>query len=197
MAHHFFAMLYRMKYINRWGLMKNARAENISEHSLDTAFIAHALALIGNKYFEKSYDPEKAALAALFHDCTEIITGDLPTPVKYHSADIKNAYKEIEKEAAERLLSLLPNELKDEYSSLFYLNDDNDCKKLVKAADKISALAKCTEEKKSGNTEFKEAEKTLSLTINKLNMPEVDYFMDKFFPSFFLTLDEIGLSSSL
>lgn len=188
-------MLYRMKFINRWGLMKNSRAENISEHSLDTSFIAHALALIGNKYFDKSYSPEKIALAALFHDCTEIITGDLPTPVKYHSSDIKNAYKEIEQEAAERLLSLLPSELQEDYSLLFSLDNDSDCKKLVKAADKISALAKCAEEKKSGNTEFKEAEKTLTQTIEKLNMPEVDFFMKNFFPSFLLTLDEIGLNS--
>lgn len=192
MPHHFFAMIYRMKYINRWGLMKNARSENISEHSLDTAMIAHALALIGNRFFDKKYLSEQIAMWALFHDCAEIITGDLPTPVKYYSSEIRNAYQEVEKVAVKQLLSLLPEELREDYEKL--LAEDQmppEYRKLVKAADKLSALAKCLEEKKSGNTEFREAEKTIHQALIKMDLPEVRYFMEQFLPSYGLTLDEL------
>ncbi|WP_099205566.1 5'-deoxynucleotidase [Scatolibacter rhodanostii] len=192
MPHHFFAMLYRMKYINRWGLMKNTRAENISEHSLDTAMIAHSLALIGNRYFGKSYPSEHIAMLALFHDCTEIITGDLPTPVKYHSPGIRNAYKEVEKIAANRLLELLPEELQKDYEPLLAPGDtEKEYLLLVKAADKLSALAKCMEEKKSGNTEFYDAEHSLLLAIHDFCLPEAEFFLQEFLPSYLLTLDKL------
>lgn len=172
--------------------MKNARSENISEHSLDTAMIAHALALIGNRFFDKKYLSEQIAMWALFHDCAEIITGDLPTPVKYYSSEIRNAYQEVEKVAVKQLLSLLPEELREDYEKL--LAEDQmppEYRKLVKAADKLSALAKCLEEKKSGNTEFREAEKTIHQALIKMDLPEVRYFMEQFLPSYGLTLDEL------
>lgn len=192
MPNHFFAMLYRMKYINRWGLMKNTRPENISEHSLDTAVLAHALALIGNRYFGRDYPSEHVALLALFHDCPEIITGDLPTPVKYHSPEIRDAYKDVESVAAQQLLSLLPEELREDYRALLLPDaSQEEWLRLVKAADKLSALTKCMEEKKSGNTEFADAQASLRQAITELNVPEADFFMREFLPSYLLTLDEL------
>lgn len=186
---HFFAMLSRMKYINRWGLMRNTRAENLSEHSLETAIIAQALALIGNKRLNKNFDENKVAAVALYHDASEIITGDLPTPIKYNSPEIRNSYKEIELNAAKRLIGSLPDDLKPAYNELL-MQEDKEIERLVKAADKISAIIKCIEEKKSGNREFLSAEKTLRESLANMNMEEVKIFTEEFLPSFELSLDE-------
>lgn len=187
----FFAMISRMKYINRWALMRNTLDENISEHSLETAFIAHALALIGNKKFGKNYNAERSALLAMFHDTTEIITGDLPTPVKYYNPEIKGAYKEVENQANRKMLSYLPDYLKEEYEPLFYHHEnDKELWVLVKAADKLSALIKCLEERQMGNTDFIKAERSAEESIKKMNLPEVGVFMEDFIPAYKLTLDE-------
>lgn len=189
----FFAMLSRMKYINRWGLMRNTRDENISEHSLDTAMIAHALATIGNKRFGKNNNCERVALLAMFHDVSEIITGDLPTPVKYHNVEIRSAYREVEELAVDTLVDMLPEDMRGEYADIlnFAGAEDSGYEIYVKAADKISALIKCIEEKKSGNTEFIGAEKSLRDTIEGINLPEVRIFMEEFLPAYELTLDEM------
>lgn len=187
----FFAMLSRMKYINRWGLMRNTISENISEHSLDVAFIAHALAVIKNKCYGGNINAERVALLAMYHDTTEIITGDLPTPVKYYSKKIKDAYSEVEEIAKVKMLSYLPLEIQDEYKSLFYNNQDEDYLwQLVKAADRISALIKCIEEKRMGNTDFEKAELSILDSVEKINLLEVQYFIKNFLPAFKLTLDE-------
>lgn len=189
----FFAMLARMKYIERWALMRNSVRENISEHSLEVAMIAHALALIGKKRFDKDYDPEHIALLGVYHDCTEIITGDMPTPIKYENSEIQSAYKQIEKTAAFRLLNMLPNDLREEYEPYFLeAPKDKEAHLLVKAADKISALIKCIEEAKAGNREFHSAETTIRTAISELHCPEADLFMKEFFPMYELTLDELN-----
>ena len=190
---HFFAVLSRMKNITRWGLMRNTRQENLCEHSFETAVIAHALAVLKNTRFGGSVDPERAAVLALFHDASEIITGDMPTPVKYFSPKIRLAYREVEIVAQERLLGFLPEDLRDSYRPL--LGDatdaaDTELMRLVHAADKISAMIKCVEEKRMGNMEFSRAESTLRKAISELHLPEVDCFMEEFLPSFSLTLDE-------
>ncbi|MCI9552250.1 MAG: 5'-deoxynucleotidase [Acutalibacter sp.] len=196
--YHFFAMLSRMKYINRWGLMRNTRDENISEHSLETALIAHALAMIGNQHFQKNYDPQRAAVLALFHDATEIITGDLPTPVKYHSEEIRRAYAQVEEVALERLVGLLPEELRDKYRELLTMSAPGDeaLKPLVKAADRISALIKCMEERQSGNQDFREAERGTQKALEEMALPEAEFFAREFLPSYQLTLDEQNYSST-
>lgn len=187
----FFAMLSRMKYINRWGLMRNVITENISEHSLDVAFIAHALGIIKNKRFGGNVDCERLAVLAMFHDTTEIITGDLPTPVKYYSKEIKSAYKEVETVATKTLLSYLPSDLRDEYESIFNKKDEDVYLwKLVKSADRISALIKCIEEKRMGNKDFEKAEETILNSIKEITLPEVQCFLEEFIPPFRLTLDE-------
>lgn len=190
--HHFFAMLSRMKYTNRWGLMRNTRSENICEHSLETALVAHALATIGNKRFGKQYDPERAAMLAVLHDASEIITGDMPTPVKYHSEAIRKAYGEVEDRAVEHLVSMLPQELRPAYRQLMTMAGpaDQELKPLVKAADKISAVIKCVEERRSGNHDFSKAEQTIKKSIEDMALPEADYFMKEFLPSYGLTLEE-------
>lgn len=190
--YHFFAMLSRMKYINRWGLMRNTRSENICEHSLETALVAHALAMLGNEKFGKHYDPQRAAALAMFHDASEIITGDMPTPVKYHSEEIRKAYGEVEDLAVEHLVSMLPEELRPAYRELMTLTGEGDeeLKPLVKAADKISAVIKCVEERRSGNHDFHKAEQTITKSIEEMHLPEADYFMKEFLPSYGLTLEE-------
>ncbi len=189
---HFFAFLSRMKYINRWGLMRNTYTENIQEHSLQVAIIAHGLAVIRNTYFNGEVNPERVAILAMFHDCNEIITGDMPTPIKYYNPQISKIYKDIEDISKEKIISMLPEEMADEYYSLFFKNpDDMNCWKLVKAADRISAYIKCVEEVKVGNNEFKKARETILQTIEENDLPEVRYFMEKFIPSFNLSLDEI------
>ena len=191
MDYKFFAMISRMKYINRWALMRNTINENISEHSLETAFIAHALALLGNKRLGKSYNAERAALLAMYHDATEIITGDLPTPIKYYNKQIKSVYNEIEENAERQMLSFLPEDLREEYIPLFsHTEADADLRKLVKAADKLSALIKCVEERRMGNVDFRSAEESTLDSIRKLGCPEAEMFLEDFMPSYDLTLDE-------
>ena len=179
----FFAMLSRMKYINRWGLMHNTRNENICEHSLEVALVAHALATIGNRKFGKNYDPERAAMLAVLHDASEIITGDMPTPVKYHSEEIRKAYAEVEDMAVEH---------RDEYRGIMTMSGEADAelKPLVKAADRISAVIKCMEERKSGNRDFSKAEQTITQAIHDMGLVEADYFMKEFLPPYGLTIEE-------
>ena len=192
MSNHFFAMMARMKYIERWALMRNSSSENLSEHSLDVAMIAHALAVIGNLRLGKKLDENKAAIVALYHDTTEIITGDLPTPVKYFNADIKSAYKEVEHVAADRLLSLLPEDMQDYYRDFYYKNDEDAyIWKLVKAADKLSAYIKCIEEEKAGNTEFTNAKESTMKSLDEMNIEDVNIFKKEFLDSYKLTLDEL------
>ena len=173
--------------------MRNTRRENLSEHSLEVAQIAHALAIIGNKRFGKNYDALLAATAAMYHDTSEIITGDMPTPIKYYNDEIKSAYKQIETAAEKQLIEMLPEDFKEDFAVIY--NPDAEIKKLVKAADKISAFIKCTEELNMGNREFAVAGKTIEKAIKELNMPEVDAFMKEFIPSFSLSLDEQGGNS--
>lgn len=189
--YNFFAMVNRMKYIDRWALMPNANKENIAEHSHSVAVIAHALALIGNREFGKNYNPERAALLALYHDTTEVITGDMPTPVKYYNDEIKSVYKDIEKTAGDRLLKMLPDDYKQDYVPFFHKSDeDKQLWKLVKAADKISALVKCIEENRMGNREFDIALKSQEQKIADIDMPEVKFFSEHFLKAYYLTLDE-------
>lgn len=191
MSSNFFAMVNRMKLIDRWALMRNTTKENIAEHSHSVAVITHALALIGNKKFGKSYNAERAALLALYHDTTEVITGDMPTPVKYYNDDIKNVYKDIEHIAGERLLAMLPDEFKEDYSPMFEKQkEDKELWVLVKAADKISALIKCIEEHRMGNLEFEKALEAQQAKIDAIELDEVKYFREKFLPAYYLTLDE-------
>lgn len=190
----FFALMSRLKYINRWALMRNTRNENLSEHSLEVAMIAHLLCVIRNTRFGGNVNPERAAVIAMYHDTTEIITGDLPTPVKYNNPEIKTAYKAVEKQAASQLLTYLPDDLQETYRAIMFSNDngDNDKeeRKLVKAADKISALIKCIEERHMGNVDFREAEKSTLKAINEMGIPEVKVFVEEFLQSYDLTLDE-------
>ncbi len=191
MTSHFFAMLGRMKYINRWALMRKVQEESLCQHSMETAAFAHALALIKNKYFGGNVDAERAAVLALYHDMPEIITGDLPTPVKYFNSDMREAYEKIEENACTKLLSMLPEELKEEYSPFFFKEEkDEYLWKIVKAADKINAMTKCLEEKKAGNKEFDNALIGTEKAIRDMNMEEADFFLDTFVGSFMLTLDE-------
>ncbi len=189
MKSHFYAMLSRMKNIYRWGLMRNTRQENLSEHSLEVAFIAHALAVIRNRRLGGSVDAERVAVAAMFHDTSEIITGDMPTPIKYYNADIKSVYKDIENVAQDKLLSLLPEDLRDDYTALYKPGEEE--KRIIKAADKISALIKCIEETSSGNREFEAAKDSTLKAIKEMALPEADIFLDEFIVSFYLPIDEM------
>jgi 5'-deoxynucleotidase len=180
-----------MKLIDRWALMRNTSKENIAEHSHSVAVIAHALALIGNKKFGKSYDAERVALLALYHDTTEVITGDMPTPVKYYNDDIKSVYKDIEGIAGKRLIDMLPEEFQEDYKPFFEQEEsDKELWALVKSADKISALIKCIEEHRMGNQEFESALKAQEQKIDEINLDEVKYFKEHFLPAYYLTLDE-------
>ena len=191
MSNHFFAMHSRMKYINRWALMRNTVSENISEHSNDVAVIAHALAVIRNVRFGGNLNAERAAYLGLYHDMTEIITGDMPTPVKYYSDGMREAFQQVEDKAGRKLLSMLPEDIAEYYESAFFKAEaDGYLWKIVKAADKISALIKCIEEKNAGNNEFGKALESTRLSLEKMAMPEVDAFMQDFLPSFYLSLDE-------
>ena len=187
----FYAMLSRMKYINRWGLMRNSRNENLCEHSLEVAFIAHALGIINNRVFDGNIDAERLAVLAMYHDTTEIITGDMPTPVKYHSKVIRDAYSEVESIAKNELLEGLPEDMRGEYEPLLLETEEEDALwKYVKAADKISAYLKCVDERNMGNTDFADAEKSILKVIKGLGLPEADYFMEHFAPAYMHTLDE-------
>ena len=197
MEYNFFATISRMKYINRWALMRNSRNENLSEHSLEVAMIAHALCSIGNVRYEKKLNADRAALIGLYHDSSEIITGDMPTPVKYYNPDIKDAYKEVEKIAEFKLLEKLPRDLRPVYEEIYKTDntaDDKYMRSLVKAADKISAYIKCIEEEKSGNTEFSTAKKTIEKSLDKYSKdyPEVKDFIAEFLPPYGKTLDELN-----
>lgn len=198
MVYNFFAAISRMKYIERWALMRNSRAETLSEHSLEVAMIAHALSVIGNVRYGHNMDAEKAALIGIYHDASEIITGDMPTPVKYYNSDIRDAYKSVEHIASDRLLSKLPDDLKTEFTGIFKKNEDDPeeiyMRKLVKAADKLSALIKCMEERQSGNSEFRTAESSTRKKIDELSQvcPEVRDFVEEFLPAYGKTLDELN-----
>jgi 5'-deoxynucleotidase len=190
---HFFAYLARMKFIQRWGLMRNTRPENIQEHSLQVAMIAHGLAIIKNKLFDGQVNPERVVVLALYHDISEVITGDLATPIKNFNPKIKTAYNEIEIVARRKLFRMLPDSLKPEYEPFFFPTEaDREYWTLVKAADKICAYLKCIEELKAGNQEFAKAERAIKADIDQLTLPEVAYFMANFVPSFSLTLDELN-----
>lgn len=187
----FFAIISRMKYISRWGLMRNTIPENISEHSLETAFIAHTLALYRNVRFGGNVDPERCAVLAMYHDVTEIITGDMPTPIKYFNPEIKSEYDKVEKIAEERMLSYLPEDLREYYRPIFgKTEEDAELRTLVKAADKLSALIKCIEERQMGNGDFREAEKSTMKSIHELQLPEAEEFIAEFLQSHELSLDE-------
>lgn len=193
MSSHFFAYLARLKYIQRWGLMRNTRAESTQEHSLQVAMVAHALAVIENRLFGGSVDADRTALLAVYHDAEEVITGDVPTPIKYFNPHIKGALKDIERTARERLVAMLPAELRDDYQALFFHDAaDDEAWRLVKQADKLTAYLKCVEEAKAGNLEFQRAEQTIRAEIDKEATPAMRYFLDVFVPSFRLTLDELN-----
>ncbi|HBL40863.1 MAG TPA: 5'-deoxynucleotidase [Ruminococcaceae bacterium] len=192
MSHRFFAMLSRMKYINRWALMRNTRSENLSEHSLEVSAIAHALAVLSNERFGTELNAERTALLGLYHDMPEIITGDMPTPIKYGNDELRMAYKAVEHQAAERLVALLPQDMQKSYRRYFIKQDeDRDEWRMVKAADKISALIKCIEEEKAGNTEFVGAKESIEKLIAQLNCPPADCFIEEFISSYHLNLDEL------
>ena len=188
----FFAFAARTKYINRWALMRNTRYETLSEHSAEVAEISYALAVIGNERLGKNYNAERASLLGLYHDLPEIITGDLPTPVKYYSEETKSAYKAVEKNASKQLLSMLPDDLRGNYEPLFKKKaDDKELWRLVKSADKICAYLKCIEERLAGNREFCEAEKTITKTLQRLDCEEAKIFIEEFVPSFEKTIDQM------
>ena len=191
MANEFYALLGRMRYITRWGLMRNTFSENIQEHSHQVAVLAHALALIRREILQlPGPDPDKCAVAALYHDASEILTGDMPTPIKYYNPDIKAAYKQVEHIAGNRLLDMLPLKLRDSYASLV-LEEDASVLPIVKAADKLSAHIKCLEEQKAGNTEFDSATEQTRKALNEMKMPELDWFIAECLPAFSLNLDQL------
>ncbi|EKT63868.1 5'-deoxynucleotidase [Providencia burhodogranariea] len=190
---YFFAHLARMKLIHRWPLMRNVRTENVSEHSLQVAMVAHALAIIKNRKFGGNVNAERIALLAMYHDASEVITGDLPTPIKYHNQQIAHEYKKIEKFAQQKLLDMLPEELQEDFKPLVMeeLQSDEE-HSLVKQADSLCAYLKCLEELSAGNSEFKLAKTRLEKILSERKSPEMDYFMAVFVPSFSLSLDEIS-----
>ena len=189
MSRNFYAVLSRMKYIDRWALMRNTREENLCEHSYETAVLAHALATLTNRRFGGRVDVGRCVLLALYHDASEILTGDMPTPVKYYNPAIRDAYKQVEAVAADKLLSMLPEDLQDEYRPLFGETADME-HRLVKAAHKLSALIKCVEEERMGNREFAKARQATFDAVRALGLPAADCFLDEFLPAYELTLDE-------
>ena len=191
MANEFYALMGRMRYITRWGLMRNTFSENISEHSHQVAVLAHALALIRREILHlPGPDPDRCAVAALYHDASEILTGDLPTPIKYYNPEIKSAYKQVERVAGQRLLAMLPQELVDCYAPMV-LEEDPETTPIVKAADKLSAHIKCLEEQKAGNTEFDTAARQTWEAMKEANMPELDWFLEHCLAPFTLNLDQL------
>lgn len=186
----FFALMARMRFIARWGLMRSTVPENVQEHTCETAMYAHALGVIRKEIFGKPCDEEHLAVLALYHDASEILTGDLPTPIKYHNRSIRSAYKDVEKLANDRLLAMLPEKLQEAYRPA--LNPEGEEERLVKAADKLSALVKCIEERKFGNREFASAEAQTRASLEKMELPEVDWFMENCLPAFEKNLDELG-----
>ena len=191
MSERLFAMMARMRYIGRWGLMRNTFQENIQEHSHQVAVLAHALAVIQNRFFGGAVDPGAVAVAALYHDAGEILTGDLPTPIKYANPAIRDSYKQVEAAAEEKLLSMLPDELRADFEPVITM-PDGEIRRLVKAADKLSAYLKCVEEVKAGNSEFRLAREQTWQALTREPFPALQYFIDRFLPSFELTLDELN-----
>ena len=185
----FYAMLFRMKHIERWGIMHSLIPDRLSTHSLEVGYLAHALAIIGNKHFGKSYDADRITVKAIFHDVPEIFTGDIPTPVKYYSDETKSAYDAVESASVRKLTEMLPEDFRSEYLELFEHSEDE--KVIIKAADRISAYIKCLEEKNYGNREFDIAGERLIKTINDMKCPEADYFLDHFLKAFGLPIDSI------
>ena len=192
MSYNFFAYISRMRYINRWSLMRNSLPENIQEHSHMVAVLAHALGIIRRDIFKIPCDADKCASVALYHDCSEILTGDLPTPIKYHSQEILGAYRQVEELACNKLLDTLPSELKSAFSPVLNGEDAESYHDIVKAADKLSAYIKCIEERKAGNNEFLSAEKQIRSQLEENPLPELKYFIENFIPAFELSLDELG-----
>ena len=191
MANEFFALMGRMRYITRWGLMRNTFSENLTEHSYMTAVLAHALALIRRDILKlEGPDPDRCAVAALYHDASEILTGDLPTPVKYYNPDIKKAYKQVERIAGNRVLDMLPQELRSSYEQ-YVLEEDQITKPIVKAADKLSAHIKCLEEQKAGNAEFDYAAKQTWDSMKAMNRPELEWFLENCLAAFTMNLDQL------
>ena len=191
MRYDFYAYLDRMKYIKRWQLMRSEREENIMEHSQSVAVIAHALAVIRNEVYGGHADVLKTVLYAMYHEISEVMTGDLPTPVKYYNRSIQGAYKQLERSACEKVADMLPKELKEEISPYVLADEGSEEYRLVKAADRLSAYIKCLEELRSGNGEFSRAKKSIEEELHGRKMPEVEYFFEHFIPSFSLTLDEL------
>ena len=191
MSSHFFALFSRMKYIDRWSLMRNTDTESLSQHSLDVAAIAHALGVIGNKKLGKAYDTGRIALIGMYHDMPEIITGDMPTPVKYHNKEIRQAFGSIEKAAQRSLLSSLPEYLRDEYKDFIIPDEKTEEYRLVKAADKISALLKCMLEERAGNKEFIKAMAATRESLDDMHCEEAEIFLDEFLESFSMVLDTV------
>ena len=190
MLYPFSALLARMKYITRWSLMHSTRAESLSEHTCDTALLAHLLCLIAKHYTGTPCRPKTVAVAALYHDASEILTGDMPTPIKYYNPAIRQAYKAVEQVAEEKLLGMLPPELRPAYEDALHPADP-EVEELVKAADKLSAHIKCIEELKAGNNEFRQAAAQTAAAMDAMRLPELDYFREHFLPSYSLTLDEL------
>lgn len=191
MSSSFFAYIFRMRYIARWALMRNTRTENVEEHSYEVAVLAHALAVVGQEIFHKDVNPDRVATAALFHDAPEIITGDLPTPIKYFNPAIKSAYDQVEAVAQDKLLGMLPHELTEAYAPLLRVEDPK-VRRYIKAADKLAAWLKCLEERKAGNREFVQAEEETLHALKDMNMDEVTWFLEHMGEAFGLTLDELG-----
>ncbi|MDE5728760.1 MAG: 5'-deoxynucleotidase [Clostridia bacterium] len=191
MSYNFYAYMDRMKYIKRWQLMRSVREENIMEHTQQVALFSHALAIINNKVLKGTANPEKAVLIALYHECSEVMTGDLPTPIKYFNRSIQGAYKDLEEKSTDKLLTALPAEIREELTPFAKPQTDSIEYKLMKAADRLAAYVKCLEELRSGNKEFAKAEKSIKEDLLSRNMPEVEYFFKNFIPAFNLTLDEL------
>lgn len=193
MKNNFFAFASRIKYMHRWALMRNTTYETLSQHSYEVATLAHALAVLGNRRLGKNYDTSRAALLGLYHDVPEIITGDMPTPVKYHSAEMRSAFAAVEQYASERLLSMLPDDLRPDYEPLLSENTQEEAEMhvLVKAADKLSAYIKCIEERKAGNSEFSDAERATKKALEKMQCPEAEMFIEEFLPAYSLPLDKL------
>lgn len=187
----FFAFINRMKYIKRWSLMRSIREENIMEHSHQVAVIAHALAIISNKIFGKQVDVNRVVLLAQYHEVGEVITGDLPTPIKYFNPEIKTAYKDLEKNACQRLVAMLPENMREDYAEYIMPDENSEEYKLVKYADRLAAYLKCVEEIRAGNSEFKKAKITIGAELKAMKIKEVDYYLKEFAPAFDLTLDEL------
>ena len=190
MGNHFFAYISRMRCVKRWALMRNTEEENISEHSHMVAVLAHALAVIRNRVYGDSVDADRVAVVALYHDATEILTGDMPTPIKYYNPEIKESYRKVERVAEEKLLSMLPSDIRADYVPLLQ-NTDDSVRALVKAADKLSAYIKCVEELKAGNMEFKKAAEQTRAALEAMILPELEYFLANCMDSFAKTLDEL------